>query len=211
MGTIIEITFVTILIIIIIANLIASNYQKEYRQMHNEVNLSGFEIAKLITNKFCDEEPHIIKKKTWRFLDYYNFNRHVIKLNPEVFDETNMLATFIAITTSTELIDDNKKIDIIHKLGSFLLLGFYLLIIIGALLNNYSLINLSLIIFIISFLIEISYIIKFINNNMTSVQLTDLLNKEKILEPKEMLNNFKNFCFIIKIASFPYNFINYFN
>lgn len=106
MGLIIEIAFLIALGIIIIINLYLLKLRKELKQIENESNLSGMEIARIVSSKYCEKEPHIIKKDGL-FLDHYNINRNVIKLSPEVFDGTNMYSSIIAIIIAME--KNNEK------------------------------------------------------------------------------------------------------
>ena len=107
MGLIIEIAFLITLGIIILVNLGLLKLRKELRKVENESKLSGMEIARIISSKFCDSDPHIIKKKGL-FLDHYNSNRNVIKLSPEVFDGTDMYSSSVAINVALEI--KNEKI-----------------------------------------------------------------------------------------------------
>ncbi len=210
MNTIIEITFVTLVIVILFSNIIVTSYLKKLKALVNETELSGFEIAKTISTKLGNIEPHIIKKTSWRFLDHYNITRNVIKLSPEVFNDTNMYASLMALNISLETLKDNIKLNIIHKTASFLVIAFYLLLIIGALANKYPIIYLSFLIFIFAFLLEIIYISLFLKNNHENKALVTLLNKEEIIKPKENFQINNLFYYLIALSRLPYNFLIYF-
>lgn len=210
MSTIIEITFVTFVLIIILANLVLLNYQKKYEQITNETNLSGFEIVRLITHNFTHKEPHIIKKRNWPNLDYYDNERNVVKLSPNVFDDQNLYASLMAYNVSLETISSNIKINFIKKLVNFLILIFYFLLVIGALANNYAILNLSFILFIITFLINLIYISLFLNNIKTNNELTEFLNKESLIKPEDNLANYSSLFILVTMAKLPYNFLTYF-
>ncbi len=210
MSTIIEITFVTLVLIIVLANLVLLNYQKKYEKITNETNLSGFEIVCLITNNFTHKEPHIIKKRNWPNLDYYDNERNVVKLSPNVFDDQNLYASLMAYNVSLETLSSNIKINFMKKLVNFLILIFYFLLIIGALANNYAILNLSFILFIITFLINLIYISLFLNNIKTNNELTEFLNKEPLIKPKDHLANYSSLFILVTMAKLPYNFLTYF-
>ena len=143
MGLIIEIAFLIALGIIIIINLYLLKLRKELKQIENESNLSGMEIARIVSSKYCEKEPHIIKKDGL-FLDHYNINRNVIKLSPEVFDGTNMYSSIIAIIIAMEKNNEKKARE--NYYIALIMPVAYILIILGAFLNNFSIINLGLII-----------------------------------------------------------------
>ena len=59
MGLIIEIAFLIALGIIIIINLYLLKLRKELKQIENESNLSGMEIARIVSSKYCEKEPSV--------------------------------------------------------------------------------------------------------------------------------------------------------
>ena len=76
---IIDILFIIVVVLIILINMLFRSVVKTTKNIKNEANLSGFEIARKTSSKFCDEEPHIIKK-SGKYLYHYNKDRNVIKL-----------------------------------------------------------------------------------------------------------------------------------
>lgn len=204
MGLIIEIVFLITLGLIILINLGLLKFKKELRQIENESKLSGMEIARIISSKYCAEEPHIIKKKGL-FLDHYNSNRNVIKLSPEVFDGTDMYASMIAINVALDT--KNEKIARGNYFATFVVLVSYILIVLGAFLNNSNIINFGLIVFVLAFILVFC-----INTTYNKKdEIFKMIKKEKILKPfdEEVEENLV-LASLIVIARLPYGFINYF-
>ena len=205
MGLIIEIAFLIALGIIIIINLYLLKLRKELKQIENESNLSGMEIARIVSSKYCEKEPHIIKKDGL-FLDHYNINRNVIKLSPEVFDGTNMYSSIIAIIIAME--KNNEKKARANYYIALIMPVAYILIILGAFLNNFSIINLGLIIFILTFILSLT-----VNTTPNKNDgILKIIKKEKIIEPFDSNNIERNMVLlrVLVLARLPYEFINYF-
>ena len=205
MGLIIEIAFLIALGIIIIINLYLLKLRKELKQIENESNLSGMEIARIVSSKYCEKEPHIIKKDGL-FLDHYNINRNVIKLSPEVFDGTNMYSSIIAIIIAMEKNNEKKARE--NYYIALIMPVAYILIILGAFLNNFSIINLGLIIFILTFILSLT--VNTIPNK--NDEILKIIKKEKIIEPFDSNNIERNMVLlrVLVLARLPYEFINYF-
>jgi len=205
MGLIIEIAFLIALGIIIIINLYLLKLRKELKQIENESNLSGMEIARIVSSKYCEKEPHIIKKDGL-FLDHYNINRNVIKLSPEVFDGTNMYSSIIAIIIAMEKNNEKKARE--NYYIALIMPVAYILIILGAFLNNFSIINLGLIIFILTFILSLT-----VNTTPNKNDgILKIIKKEKIIEPFDSNNIERNMILlrVLVLARLPYEFINYF-
>ncbi|MCI8670412.1 MAG: zinc metallopeptidase [Bacilli bacterium] len=205
MGLIIEIAFLIALGIIIIINLYLLKLRKELKQIENESNLSGMEIARIVSSKYCEKEPHIIKKDGL-FLDHYNINRNVIKLSPEVFDGTNMYSSIIAIIIAMEKNNEKKARE--NYYIALIMPVAYILIILGAFLNNFSIINLGLIIFILTFILSLT-----VNTTPNKNDgILKIIKKEKIIEPFDSNNIERNMVLlrVLVLARLPYEFINYF-
>lgn len=204
MGLIIEIAFIITLILIILVNLGLLKLRKELKQIENESKLSGMEIARIISSKYCEEEPHIIKKKGL-FLDHYNSNRNVIKLSPEVFDGTDMYASAIAINVALET--KEEKISRGNYFATFIVLVSYVLIVLGAFLNNSNIINFGLIVFVLAFILVFC-----INTTYNKKdEIFKMLKKEKIIKAiDEEIEENLILASLIVVARLPYGFINYF-
>ena len=205
MGLIIEIAFLIALGIIIIINLYLLKLRKELKQIENESNLSGMEIARIVSSKYCEKEPHIIKKDGL-FLDHYNINRNVIKLSPEVFDGTNMYSSIIAIIIAMEKNNEKKARE--NYYIALIMPVAYILIILGAFLNNFSIFNLGLIIFILTFILSLT-----VNTTPNKNDgILKIIKKEKIIEPFDSNNIERNMVLlrVLVLARLPYEFINYF-
>lgn len=204
MGLIIEIAFIITLILIILVNLGLLKLRKELKQIENESKLSGMEIARIISSKYCEEEPHIIKKKGL-FLDHYNSNRNVIKLSPEVFDGTDMYASAIAINVALET--KEEKISKGNYFATFIVLVSYVLIVLGAFLNNSNIINFGLFVFVLAFILVFC-----INTTYNKKdEIFKMLKKEKIIKTiDEEIEENLILASLIVVARLPYGFINYF-
>lgn len=204
MSLIIEIVFLIVLGIIILINIGLLKLRKDLKKIENESKLSGMEIARIISNKYCEEEPHIIKKKGL-FLDHYNSNRNVIKLSPEVFDGTDMYSSMIAINVTLET--KEEKIAKENYFATFIVLVSYVLIILGAFLNNANVINFGLIVFILAFILVFC-----INTTYNKKEeIFKMLKKEKVIQPFDEEREEKLIlASLIVIARLPYGFINYF-
>lgn len=204
MGLIIEIVFLITLGLILLVNLGLLKLRKELKQIENESKLSGMEIARIISSKYCEEEPHIIKKKGL-FLDHYNNNRNVIKLSPEVFDGTDMYASAIAINVALET--KEEKISRGNYFATFIVLVSYVLIILGAFLNNSNIINFGLIVFVLAFILVFC-----INTTYNKKdEIFKMLKEEKIIKiVDEEIEENLILASLIVVARLPYGFINYF-
>lgn len=209
MRIIIEIVFVIAIILILIANLGVRTLAKELKDKNNETNLSGFEIAKKISQKLTKDEPHIIKKKG-KFLDHYNYERNVIKLSEEVFDGTDMYAAGIALNVALETNDEKKNLAKGHKFTSIMVLTSYLCIIIGAFLNNVNILLFGFVIFILAFIFEV-LLINIIAKTTSEIEdLYSFIETQDIIKPYEDYKEYILVLFLVNIARLPYGFINYF-
>lgn len=206
-GQIIEIAFLIAIIIILIAYLLAYIMYKDFKNTANEANISGCEIARIVSTKLENEDIHIIKKKGL-FLDYYDDNRQVIKLSPEVFDGTNMYSSLIAFRLALETNNKNEQI-INEKFCTFLVLSSYIMISLGAFLNNPNIIHFGFVLFIIAFLLEMFYINFYIKESEMP-DIIKLLKKEKLILPLDDIENNLIIVSIIHLARLPYGFINHF-
>lgn len=204
MGLIIEIAFLITLGIIILVNLGLLKLRKELRKVENESKLSGMEIARIISSKYCEEEPHIIKKKGL-FLDHYNSNRNTIKLSPEVFDGTDMYSSMVAINIALET--HEEKIAKGNYFATFIVLVSYVLIILGAFLNNANIIKFGLIVFVLAFILVFC-----INTTYNKKEeIFKMLKEEKIIKSlDEEIEDNLVLTSLIVLARLPYGFINYF-
>lgn len=201
MGLIIEIAFIFVLLIILFVNIGLLIFRNDLKQTPNETQKSGMEIARIISSKYTKEEPHIIKKKGL-FLDHYNVSRNCIKLSPEVFDGTDMYAGVVAMNVALET--SNKKVSQRYYFATFVVLVSYILITIGAFLNNASIINFGLVVFIFAFLLVVFTSTIYNKND----EIFKDLKKEKVLKPFSEENIL--LASLIVVARLPYGFINYF-
>jgi len=207
MGLIIEIIFLIIVAIIFLANLYFISLSKKLRSINNETELSGFEIAKKISEKVSNKEPHIIKKKG-KFLDHYNINRNVIKLSPEVFDGVDLYAAFVAFNTALETDKEKEKAPKGHNLSSFIVMSSYIMIILGTLLNNSSIMHFGFILFIIAFILEI-LILNIFGKTLEDIErIYKFVEKNKIIKPFDEYKKYIVFLQLSNIVNLPYRFIN---
>lgn len=209
MTLVIEIIFFLILLFIAIMHVVVFAFYKDLKDTENETKLSGFEIARHISSKYTENEPHIIKK-SGKFLDHYNVERNVIKLSPEVFDGTNLYAGVIAANTALDTNPKRHKLIKGHRFSSFLILASYLMIILGSCLNNEKVIMFGLILFILAFIVEF-LIIEFLSKTVEKLEDLSLIVKEdKLIEPYDENKEYLTIFLVINIATLPYNFIRYF-
>ena len=209
MGIIIDIIFIIVVGLIILINLLFRSVVKTTKNMKNEANLSGFEIARKVSSKFCKEEPHIIKKNG-KYLDHYNKDRNVIKLSPDVFDGETIYAGVTAFNVALETDPERKNVVVGHKINSFLVIASYLFIILGAFANNILVIRLGLVLFILTCIIEFVLISSLFKSDEELNKLYEFIKKEKLIKPVE---SYKDYCLLLilsKLATLPYSFINYF-
>ena len=209
MGIIIDIIFIIVVGLIILINLLFRSVVKTTKNMKNEANLSGFEIARKVSSKFCKEEPHIIKKNG-KYLDHYNKDRNVIKLSPDVFDGETIYAGVTAFNVALETDPERKNVVVGHKINSFLVIANYLFIILGAFANNILVIRLGLVLFILTCIIEFVLISSLFKSDEELNKLYEFIKKEKLIKPVE---SYKDYCLLLilsKLATLPYSFINYF-
>lgn len=206
MNLIIEIVFMLIILFILLVNVLIRLYSKKLQEIPSETGISGFEIIRKISSKFCEEEPHIIKKVT-KFQDYYNKERNVVKLSKEVFDGEDMYSTLMAINLGLET---NPKKNSILKFPSFLILTSYIIIIVSAFLNNINAIHLGLAIFILGFIISCYLINRYAISHKEVEDILEELENEKIIKVTDDLKSNIPFYLLIIVARLPYEFIHYF-
>lgn len=210
MALLIELIFIIVVVIVILSNIGYFKIAKTLKNIPNESELSGFEIAKKVTTELLKTEPHIIKKKG-KYNDHYNSNRDVIKLSPEVFDGTDMYAGSVAIHIALEVEKEKDKINKGNLFASFLVMASYIMIILGACLSNSNILHFGFVLFIFAFaLIIIVGEVYGGSENELDVVL-DFIKKEELLKPfdDEIKDNFVLIA-IIPVARLPYRFINYF-
>ena len=206
---IIDILFIIVLILLVLINILIRTVAETTKELKNKANLSGFEIARKLTSVYCEEEPHIIKKNG-KYLDHYNKERNVIKLSPDVFDGENAYAGIIAINTALEADPNRKNISLARKINAFLVLISYVLIILGSITHHIFTIRLGTLIFILAFIIEIILLTSLFKSKEELEKLCKQIEKEHLMKPIE---NYKKYCLLIsliKVATMPYSFINYF-
>lgn len=206
---IIDILFIIVVVLIILINMLFRSVVKTTKNIKNEANLSGFEIARKISSKFCNEEPHIIKK-SGKYLDRYNRDRNVIKLSPDVFDGEDIYAGVTAFNVALETDPERKNVATGRKLNSFLVIVSYILIILGAFANNTLVTRLGLILFIIAFVIEFVLLASLFKKEEELKKLYELIKKEKLIKPEK---SYEDNCLLLalsRLATLPYSFINYF-
>ncbi len=209
MAALIEIIFILLIILIIFTNIVQYSVYKKYKKEENKTKLSGFEIARNISSKLTHEEPHIIKKKGL-FLDSYSLERNVIKLSPEVFDGTSIYAALVAIGIALETNPNNEKALKNEKIAIFLILSSYLMIILGAFLNNPNIIYFGFVLFISAYVIEIVFYNTF-GRNITEINKTyDFIKDSKVIAPFDEYERLLVLIDIIKLATLPYIFIKFF-
>ena len=209
MGIIIDIIFIIVVGLIILINLLFRSVVKTTKNIKNEANLSGFEIARKVSTKFCQEEPHIIKK-SGKYLDYYNKDRNVIKLSPDVFDGEDIYAGVTAFNVALETDPERKNVAVGHKINSFLVIASYLFIILGAFANNILVIRLGLVLFILTCIIEFVLISSLFKSDEELNKLYEFIKKEKLIKPVESYKDYNLLLILSKLATLPYSFINYF-
>lgn len=202
MGKIIEIIFLIVLGLLFIFNIIFLMYikalsQKDYKQ-------SGFEVARILSDKLLNENVHIIKKKG-KLLDYYNEKRNTIKLSNEVFDGKNLYA---CASATSVVLNANNKIKKINNLVDFLVMASLSVIIIGAFLINYSFIHFGMIIFIAAVLLVFST--KMFPNEEEQKNILHELHELKIIDEDKDEED-AILCYqLINVVNIPYRWINIF-
>lgn len=203
MELIIEIIFLCLIVAILICNIILRNNYKSMSNLENETKMSGFEIAKIVSTEYCHNEVHIIKKQG-KFIDHYNEMRNVIKLTPEVFDGIDIYAAAIAVYIALESASSKKTFLKIQNFCTFLIPISYILIALGACLNNISMIHIGLVLFVGAYIMDV-YILT--NNKINNKELQEFISKENLIKPFD--NNYKLYI-LVKLSTLPYSFINYF-
>lgn len=206
---IIDILFIIVVVLIILINMLFRSVVKTTKNIKNEANLSGFEIARKVSSKFCKEEPHIIKKNG-KYLDHYNKDRNVIKLSPDVFDGEDIYAGVTAFNVALETDPERKNVAVGHKINSFLVIASYLFIILGAFANNILVIRLGLVLFILTCIIEFVLISSLFKSDEELNKLYEFIKKEKLIKPVESYKDYNLLLILSKLATLPYSFINYF-
>lgn len=206
---IIEIIFIIVIVLILLINILIRSVAKTCKGLENASKLSGMEIARILSSKLSNEEPHIIKK-SGRFLDHYNRERNVIKLSPEVFDGEDMYAATMAINVALETDKERRNVSLGRKINSFLVIASYVMIVIGAFAQNNLIIHLGMILFIITFIIEFVLLASLFKTEEDLNNLYKLIKKEKLVKPIEDYKENGLLVALSRLATLPYNFINYF-
>lgn len=199
-----EILFILALLIIFYANIMVRNYAKKLSQ--DETKLSGFEVAKLTSDNFAEKEPHIIKKEG-RYLDHYDNDRNVIKLTPEVFDGNNKYSKVIAFFTAIKSSKKFKNINFYLKNKDFIVMGSYLIIIVGAFLNNGLAIYIGMSTFILAIVIDLILVSLFVKNLKSNNEVIEFIKKQELninIEEDIKIIAYK------ELATIFYSFINNF-
>ncbi len=210
MGIVIEIVFVIAVLFVLFMNVIMLYAHHLFKDEENLTKLTGFEIAKKVSNKLTNEEPYIIKKKG-NYLDHYNWNRNTIKLSREVFDGTNIYASVIALGVALET--DPQKIKVVkgHKLSSFLVLVSYAMFVVCSFLINANIMYFGMILFILAVLLELFMLNLFGKTSEEHDKLLKQIGVNKLIKTDIAdVNTLSAFGLILGIARIPYGFINYF-
>ena len=119
-----------------------------------------------------------------------------------------MYATGMAFVVAYEI--DKPKLYNTHKFTSFMVLLSYVVMLLGALLNNSLFLHFSFIVFILAFILEVISLNYLLKNDKAVAKINKLLAKLKIV-PKDVKYEeyFLGFA-LLSIARLPYGFINYF-
>lgn len=206
---IIEILFIIVIGLIILVNMLFRSVVKTTKELKNGTGLSGFEIARKLSNILSKEEPHIIKKQG-KYLDHYNKERNTIKLSPEVFDGEDIYAVAIAVNTALETDPERKNIPLGRKINAFLVIASYILIILGAFASNTLVIHLGMVLFILTFIIEFILIAVLFKGEDELKELYELIKKEDLIKPIEEYEENGLLLALSRLATLPYSFMNYF-
>lgn len=206
---IIEILFIITIGLILLINMLFRSVVKTGKEKNNGSGLSGFEIARILSSKFHQEEPHIIKK-SGRFLDHYNKERNVIKLSPEVFDGEDVYASVMAINVALETNPKRKNISLGRKINSFLVIASYSVIVIGAFASNPFMMHIGMVLFILTFIFEFVLLANLFGTEEEIKELKEVIKKEKLMKPIEEFEDNYLLIALSRLATLPYNFINYF-
>ena len=210
MNFLIELVFLIVLFIILVANFGVYKLYKKYKNIPNESLKSGFEIAQIISQKYCHTEPHIIKRKG-KFLDHYKENRNVIKLSPEVFDGTDLYSAFVSAHLALETENKEQKTKAFNNYASFCVLFSYVMLMIGSFLKNTGIIHFGLVLFIFSFLLIIIASELYGRKEENLSEIYKFIEENELIKPSD--DDIKNIFIILAImplAKLPYGFINYF-
>lgn len=206
---IIDVLFIILVGLLILVNMLFRSVVKTTKEIPNGTGLSGAEIARKVTALFCEEDPHIIKK-SGKYLDHYNKERNTIKLSPDVFDGENVYAATTAINIALETDPTKKQVPIYRRLNSYLVLISYIIIFIGAFLNNSFTLRFGLFLVILSFIIEVILMVALFQTEVEFKEKMEKIAKEEVIRPADEYENNFLLLAISRLATFPYNFINYF-
>lgn len=206
MGTIIEIIFLIVLGLLFLVNIIFLMFTNMLKG--EDRKLSGFEVARILSDDLFEDKPHIIKKKG-KMLDHYNPKRNTIKLNPEVFDGTNLYSTSCAVFVTIEADPKRKNTQRIHSIADFLIMASYIIIIMGSFLTNAPIIHFGMIIFIASVILEWFNKSPLVMKGEEEKIVENLIKLNIIKNNKEDIGAVTSYS-LISLANLPYRFINLF-
>lgn len=95
-------------------------------------------------------------------------------------------------------------------MNSFLVMASYIMIIIGAIAKNDLIIHLGMILFVLTFIIEFVLLASLFKTEEDLNNLYELIKKEKLVKPIEDYKDNYLLVALSRLATLPYNFINYF-
>ena len=182
-------------IITLAAQLYISYSYKKYKNIKNENNLTGFEIARKILDSNNLKDVHIVEING-ELNDHYDPSRKVVRLSNDVFNGTSIAASAVAAHECGHAIQDKDNY-IYMKIRSKLVpavnfsskLGYFV-IFIGILFSLLDLVMFGIILLLVILLFQLVTLpVEFDASRRALIQLNklNLLKKEETKNSKSML------------------------
>jgi len=206
----------------LIAYFYINNIFKKYKKKKSNCELSGFEVARKILDKYELNDVYITEI-SGKYSDNYNDERKVVKLSKNVFHDNSITSIGIAAYESVYALEDHDKKpfykyrSVYYKIAKFLAVLGILFIILGIFfdLRRYSIILLGIVfemVVLIMYIITLKVEFECARRCLDELLDLSLINKDENDSIKDVLSAccYKNIAFIVNnITEFCLAIYNY--
>ena len=206
----------------LIAYFYINNIFKKYKKKKSNCELSGFEVARKILDKYELNDVYITEI-SGKYNDNYNDERKVVKLSKNVFHGNSITSIGIAAYESVYALEDHDKKpfykyrSVYYKIAKFLAVLGILFIVFGIFLDlrRYSIILLGIVfemVVLIMYIITLKVEFECARRCLDELLDLSLINKDENDSIKDVLSAccYKNIAFIVnnitEFCSAIYNF-----
>lgn len=193
----------------LIAYFYINNIFKKYKKKKSNCELSGFEVARKILDKYELNDVYITEI-SGKYSDNYNDERKVVKLSKNVFHDNSITSIGIAAYESVYALEDHDKKpfykyrSVYYKIAKFLAVLGILFIILGIFfdLRRYSIILLGIVfemVVLIMYIITLKVEFECARRCLDELLDLSLINKDENDSIKDVLSAccYKNIAFIV--------------